>query len=321
MLTINNLQVSYGGGRDGRTVVVRGVNLEVPSGGAVALVGESGSGKSSLVLSVMRLINPPIGQVEEGSITLDDVDLLKLDKAAMRRVLHEDIGYIPQDPSASLDPLCTIGRHVDETLSGSVPRQKRRPAITALLESLGVASAGTRLNSYPHEFSGGMKQRVTIATALARNPKLIIADEPTTALDVTTQLGILRLIDRLRRETGVSLLFVTHDLAVARLLCQHVAVMYAGEVVEQGPIEVVMRRPLHPYTRALVAAIPHLSDGVRTRLRSIPGQPPAPSDVPGGCPFAPRCSLAESRCIAEKPVLERYDEVAVACWNAEKGLN
>lgn len=317
MLSIKDLRVAYL--HDGRrSVAVRGIDLEVPHGAAVALVGESGSGKTTVALGAMRLIAPPVGQIESGSISLAGVDLLKLDSSAMRKVLHEDIGYIPQDPAAALDPLCTIGRHVDETLSADVPRGERVHAIAALLESLGVSDARKRLGSYPHEFSGGMKQRVAIATALARKPKLIIADEPTTALDVTTQLGILRLIDALRRERGLSLLFVTHDLSVARLLCQHVVVMYAGEVVERGPIEDVILRPRHPYTRALVGAIPHISDAPRTRLRAIPGQPPAAGDLRVGCPFAPRCPLAEAKCSADNPRLRLFDRVEVACWNADR---
>jgi oligopeptide/dipeptide ABC transporter ATP-binding protein len=317
MLSITDLRIAYL--HDGRRLVaVRGIDLEVPLGSAVALVGESGSGKTTVALGAMRLIAPPTGQIESGSISLAGVDLLKLDSSAMRRVLHEDIGYIPQDPAAALDPLCTIGRHVDETLSADVPHGERVQAIATLLESLGVSDARRRLGSYPHEFSGGMKQRVAIATALARKPKLIIADEPTTALDVTTQLGILRLIDALRRERGLSLLFVTHDLSVARLLCQHVVVMYAGLVVERGPIEDVIERPRHPYTRALVGAIPHISDLPRTRLQAIPGQPPAAGDVRVGCPFAPRCPLAEAKCFAENPRLRPFDSVEVACWNADQ---
>ncbi len=317
MLSITDLRIAYlDDGR--RSVAVRGIDLEVPLGSAVALVGESGSGKTTVALGAMRLIAPPTGQIESGSISLAGVDLLKLDSSAMRRVLHEDIGYIPQDPAAALDPLCTIGRHVDETLSADVPRSERVHAIVTLLESLGVSDARRRLGSYPHEFSGGMKQRVAIATALARKPKLIIADEPTTALDVTTQLGILRLIDALRRERGLSLLFVTHDLSVARLLCQYVVVMYAGLIVERGPIENVIERPRHPYTRALVGAIPHISDLPRTRLQAIPGQPPAAGDVRVGCPFAPRCPLAEAKCFAENPRLRPFDSVEVACWNADQ---
>jgi oligopeptide/dipeptide ABC transporter ATP-binding protein len=314
MLQIENLRVAYL--HDSRrSVAVRNVSFDVPTGVTVGLVGESGSGKTTVALSVMRLIKPPIGEIEAGSVRLDGVDLLKLSNKAMRTTLHEHIGYIPQDPTAALDPLCKIGRHVDETLSTKIPKAERTQIIIALLESLGVRNAATRLGSYPHEFSGGMCQRVAIATALAREPKLVIADEPTTALDVTTQLSILKLLDAQRRQRSLSMLFVTHDLAVAQMLCQYVVVMYAGEVVEKGPTEEVIRRPRHPYTRALVAAIPQPTDVPRARLRAIPGQPPAPAQERTGCPFMPRCPLAGGACV-EMPPLKTHESVDVACWNA-----
>jgi oligopeptide/dipeptide ABC transporter ATP-binding protein len=315
VLDIRNLEVAYLRGNT-RSVAVRGVDLQVPAGGAVALVGESGSGKSTVALSAMRLIHPPVGRIEAGSIRFNGTELLELDAKRMRRVLHEDIGYIPQDPMSALDPLCTIGKHVDETLTNRVPRTERRHEIASLLESLGVAKAAERLGSYPHEFSGGMNQRVVIATALAREPQLLIADEPTTALDVTTQLGILRLIDQRRRERNLALLFVTHDLSVARRLCQDVVVMYAGQIVEKGPIDVVMENPRHPYTRALVGAVPQVM-AARSRMRAIPGQPPTPAEVAAGCPFAPRCPLVQSRCREVNPTLERHGMVEVACWSAD----
>ncbi len=314
MLQIENLRVAYLHDNR-RSVAVRDVSFDVPTGATVGLVGESGSGKTTVALSVMRLIRPPIGDIEAGSVRLDGVDLLKLSNKAMRTTLHGDIGYIPQDPTAALDPLCKIGRHVDETLSPKIPKAERRALIISLLESLGVRNAATRLGSYPHEFSGGMCQRVAIATALARGPKLVIADEPTTALDVTTQLSILRLLDAQRRERNLSMLFVTHDLAVAQMLCQYVVVMYAGEVVEKGPTAEVIQRPRHPYTRALVGAIPQPTDKSRARLRAIPGQPPAPAQDRVGCPFAPRCPLAADACKV-MPELKELDGVEVACWKA-----
>jgi oligopeptide/dipeptide ABC transporter ATP-binding protein len=313
LLDISNLQVAYLRGNT-RSVAVRGVDLQVRVGGALAIVGESGSGKSTVALSAMRLINPPIGRIEQGTIRFDGTDLRTLDARQMRRVLHEHIGYIPQDPMSALDPLCTIGRHVDETLSRQVPGNRRRQEITSLLESLGVVKAAERLSNYPHEFSGGMNQRVVIATALAREPQLLIADEPTTALDVTTQLGILRLIDQRRREKNLALMFVTHDLSVARRLCQDVVVMYAGYVVEKGPMNVVMERPRHPYTSALVRAVPSVM-AARTRMSAIPGQPPTPAEVGEGCPFAPRCRSVLPKCRRVNPTLEHHDVVDVACWN------
>jgi oligopeptide/dipeptide ABC transporter ATP-binding protein len=316
MLEIAGLRVAYLD-RNRRAVAVRDIDVNVAAGSAVALVGESGSGKSTVVLSVMRLITPPGGKIEAGTIRLDGEDLLRVKDDRMRQVLHNDIGYVPQDPTAALDPLCTIGRHIDETLADSVPRAKRTSAIAQLLESLGMPNASKRLSSYPHEFSGGMKQRVAIATALARNPKLMIADEPTTALDVTTQLGILRLLDRLCKERHLALLFVTHDLSVARVLCQEVVVLYGGEVMESGPISMVMDTPRHPYTQALVDAVPSMS-APRAKLRAIRGHPPSLVEVRVGCPFAPRCPLADDRCAREKPALESYNGVKVACWKVDR---
>jgi oligopeptide/dipeptide ABC transporter ATP-binding protein len=312
MLEIRALRATYF--RDGEeTPVLHEVSFEVPDGTAVALVGESGSGKSTLVLSVMRLLRKPIGRIDSGKILLSDEDLLTVDERRMRQILHEDIGYVPQDPSTSLDPLFSVGRQIFETIPASVSRHDRADVAVALLESLGVPDARARLKNFPHQFSGGMQQRVAIAIALARDPKLIIADEPTTALDVTTQLGILRLLERLRRERQLSLLFVTHDLSVAQLLCQHVVVLYAGRVMEQGPTKHVMAEPQHPYTRALVAAIPHLS-AQRIRLQAIPGQPPTPGTPAPGCAFAPRCPLADDRCRTEAPELVENEGVRVACW-------
>ena len=315
MLEIAGLRVAYLD-HNRRSVAVRDIDVKVSAGSAVALVGESGSGKSTVVLSVMRLITPPAGRIEAGTIRLDGEDLLRVKDDRMRQVLHQDIGYVPQDPTVALDPLCTIGRHIDETLANTVPRAQRASAIAQLLESLGMPNASRRLSSYPHEFSGGMKQRVAIATALARNPKLMIADEPTTALDVTTQLGILRLLDRLCKERHLALLFVTHDLSVARVLCQEVVVLYGGEVMESGPITTVMNTPRHPYTQALVDALPSMS-APRAKLRAIRGHPPPLVEERVGCPFAPRCPLADDRCAREKPALENYNGVKVACWKVD----
>jgi peptide/nickel transport system ATP-binding protein len=312
MLEIRDLRVAYHrGGR--RSAALCGVDLDVPAGGAVALVGESGSGKTTLGLSVLRLINPPVGQIESGSIRFDGRDLIALNPHEMRQVLHHDIGYVPQDPTVALDPLSAIGTHVAETLDPALAANGRRQAIVQLLESLGIDRAEQRLGSYPHELSGGMRQRVAIAVALARQPKLMIADEPTTALDVTTQLSILRLINRQRVDRRLSLLFITHDLSVARLVCQDVVVMYAGKVVESGPISDVIGHPRHPYTQALVAAIPGQSKPL-SHLRAIPGQPPTVGYEGRGCPFVSRCPIADERCEKHIPPTERFGGVSVVCW-------
>src|SRR4051794_4449602 len=281
MLDVQDLHADYYTGR-GAVQAVRGVDFVVPSGSATALVGESGSGKSTAALSIMRLVHPPIGDVVGGRIMLDGRDLRKLGAREMREVLRHDIGYIPQDPVTALDPLFTVRTQIAEA-TPKMSRKQTDDTIVALLERLGVLDARNRLKSYPHQFSGGMRQRVAIAVALVKEPRLLIADEPTTALDVTTQLAILRLLDELRRERKLAVLFVTHDLAVARLVCQDVAVLYGGIVAEAGPIADVMAAPKHPYTRALLdaderEARPH------SRLRAIPGQPPPLSALPRGCP-------------------------------------
>ena len=315
MLKVENLHTDYYTGQ-GSVQAVRGVDFVVPSGSATALVGESGSGKSTAALSIMRLVQPPIGDVVGGRIMLDERDLLKLKPAEMRNVLRHDIGYIPQDPVTALDPLFTIRTQIAEAMpKGS--RKETDERIVALLERLGVLDARHRLKSYPHQFSGGMRQRVAIAIALAKDPRLVIADEPTTALDVTTQVSILRLLDELRRERKLALLFVTHDLAVARLVCQNLAVMYAGIVVEAGPIETVMSSPRHPYTRALLDADSGHAAPL-SRLRAIPGQPPPLSNLPPGCPFAPRCPIAEPACSVAVPATRMFGDVAVRCIKADE---
>src|SRR3954451_1680443 len=317
MLEVEDLQTVYYTGR-GPVPAVRGINLSVSKGRATALVGESGSGKSTAALSVMRLIKKPLGDVIGGKVFLDGRNLLALRDGEMRDVLKRNIGYIPQDPVTALDPLYTVRSQIAEASS-----KKGRKAVDShmidLLERLGVVDAARRLKSYPHEFSGGMRQRVAIAIALAKDPLLLIADEPTTALDVTTQVAILRLLDELRRERNLAMLFVTHDLAVARLVCQDLAVMYAGVIVEAGPINDVMSNPRHPYTQALLDADSGHAEPL-SRLRTIPGQPPPLSDLPPGCPFAPRCPLAEDRCWAAMPKVDLYGDVAVRCVNADKSV-
>lgn len=311
MLTVRGLRTDYFSGT--LTVpAVRGVDLSVPPGSALALVGESGSGKSTVALSVMRLIKPPIGQIVGGSAFLGGRDLLAVSARDMRWVLRHEIGYIPQDPTTALDPLFTVRTQIEQSLSGRGSRSDRMARIVSLLDRLGVADAEARLKSYPHEFSGGMRQRVAIAIALAKDPNLLIADEPTTALDVTTQLGILKILDELRRERDLSMIFVTHDLSVARLVCQEIAVMYGGVIVEHGPIDEVMRMPRHPYTQALLDADP-ANAKPKSRLRAISGQPPPLSALPPGCAFAPRCPHVEPRCESAMPEMTTMESVSVRC--------
>jgi oligopeptide/dipeptide ABC transporter ATP-binding protein len=313
VLDIRNLEVEYGHGAVA-TAAVRRATLHVARGAALALIGESGSGKSTLALAVMRMIRPPAGRIAGGDISLGNVSITAAPPKEMRSMLRHRIGFIPQDPTTSLDPLFTIGSQVAEVLP-RMPRGARKNEIGLLLETLGVAGATTRLGSYPYEFSGGMRQRVAMAIALAREPDLLIADEPTTALDVTTQISLLRLLDKLRVDRQLTTLFITHDLRVARLLCQDVAVMYAGLIVESGPMAQVLRAPAHPYTKALL----DLSSTGRvpgSRLAVIPGQPAGPHESPQGCPFAPRCVHAEATCRTALPdVATRSDGVRYQCWN------
>jgi oligopeptide/dipeptide ABC transporter ATP-binding protein len=315
MLEVNGLHVAYYAGAS-HVPAVRGIDLHVKAGSATALVGESGSGKSTAALSVMRLIKRPVGTITGGEVKLNGRDLLKLDAREMRRVLRHEIGYVPQDPTTALDPLYTVRTQIAETHPGGRRGDVDR-GIVALLERLGVSDAKARLKSYPHEFSGGMRQRVAIAIALAKEPRLLIADEPTTALDVTTQVGILRLLDELRRERDLAVLFVTHDLAVARLVCQDLVVMYGGIVVETGPIARVMEAPRHPYTRALLDADSGHAEPL-SRLRAIPGTPPPLTDLPTGCPFAPRCPLAEVACTESVPDITELGDVQVRCIKARE---
>jgi oligopeptide/dipeptide ABC transporter ATP-binding protein len=317
VLDVQGLQTIYYAGHDA-VPAVRGINIKVDAGSATALVGESGSGKSTAALSIMRLINKPVGEVVRGSINLGGRDLMKLSAGDMRKVLRHEIGYVPQDPTTALDPLYTVRKQIAEAHPGGTRVDVDRD-IVALLERLGVIDAKKRLKSYPHEFSGGMRQRVAIAIALAKEPSLLIADEPTTALDVTTQVAILRLLDELRRERDLAVLFVTHDLAVARLVCQDLIVMYGGLVVEAGPIETVMSAPRHPYTRALLDADSGHAEP-QSRLRAIPGQPPPLNDLPKGCPFAPRCPVAEDRCNEAIPKVEYFDAVRVRCVKASEAV-
>jgi oligopeptide/dipeptide ABC transporter ATP-binding protein len=313
MLDIRNLTTQYfQGGRV--AAAARDVNLRLEKGSATALVGESGSGKSTVAMSVMRLIRPPIGDIVDGRIVVNGVDVTGASKAEMRAILRTEIGFVPQDPTTALDPLYTVRSQIVEAMP-HVPRAERDETIVRLLESLGIVNARQRLREYPHQFSGGMRQRVAIAVALAKDPNLLIADEPTTALDVTTQISILRLLDRLRRERHLTTLFITHDIRVARLVCQQVAVMYGGVVVESGPLEAVTDRPSHPYTRALLDAC-SLDVPPRARLRAISGNPPSLFAMPDGCPFAARCPQATDICARQMPdTTTRTDGVSYACWN------
>jgi peptide/nickel transport system ATP-binding protein len=299
----------------GEVTAIEDVDLTVPAGATLALVGESGSGKSVASLSLIGLLPKGVGRLAAGSILFAPPgqtprDLATLDAEALRRVRGAGIGMVFQEPMTSLNPVLTVGEQVAEPLRihQGAGRRAAWAAAARLLDQVGIADAPRRLLQYPHELSGGLRQRVTIAMALACGPALLIADEPTTALDVTIQAQILDLLQRLQRERGMALLFVTHNLGVVAEIADTVAVMYAGRVVESGPVAAVLTRPLHPYTRGLMAAMPRLGTAAALReakaaLPSIPGQVPGIADRPPGCGFAPRCALAADACRTAMPPL------------------
>jgi oligopeptide/dipeptide ABC transporter ATP-binding protein len=312
LLSISELQVVFD--TDAEPVAaVRGVDFELNAGETVALVGESGSGKSVTALSVMRLTS---GRVAGGRIEFQGTDLARLSEAEMRRIRGAKIGMIFQEPMTSLNPVMKIGRQIEEVLvlhRQLTPAQARTEA-TELLGRVGIPSPAARLGQYPHELSGGMKQRVMIAIAIACRPALLIADEPTTALDVTIQAQIMVLLRELQRELGMSLLLITHDLGVVAHFAERVSVMYAGKIVERGSVRDIFKRPAHPYTRALLGALPHGAERGK-RLEAIPGRVPAPALLPPGCAFCARCKHAFEPCPTEQPPLFGVSEAhGAACW-------
>ncbi len=306
--------------RDGLIRPVDGVSFTIARGETVALVGESGCGKSLTSLALLRLVPPP-GRIAEGSrITLDGIDLLGLDQRAMREVRGGRIGMVFQDPMTSLNPVLRVGDQVAETIRAHRPvsRSAAREQGVALLADAGIPDPRARFDAYPHQLSGGLRQRVMIAIALAGEPDLLIADEPTTALDVTVQAQILELLDRLRRERGMAVLLITHDLGVVAGRADHVCVMYAGQIVEAAPTERLFGRPAHPYTRALFETVPRLH-GPAHPLSPIPGAVPQPQAWPAGCRFHPRCRIAVDRCRSDAPDLQDIGaERTARCWLAER---
>jgi oligopeptide/dipeptide ABC transporter ATP-binding protein len=294
---------------------VDGVSFQVRRGQTLGIVGESGSGKTMTSLSLMRLLPRRSGRIVEGSITLDGEDLVAKSEKEMCAIRGRKISMILQDPQTSLNPVYTIGNQLIEALRvKNGPQKGLFGRAVELLRRVNVAAPEHRMAVYPHQMSGGMKQRVVGAIAMANAPQLIIADEPTTALDVTIQLQYLRLLRELQQQTGMSIIFITHDFGVVARMCDHVAVMYAGRIVEQGPVRDIFDRPSHPYTQALLASVPRIEDQVE-RLQSIEGQPPLLTDLPAGCRFAPRCGHARERCRQAYPPGYRVGPEHVAdCW-------
>jgi peptide/nickel transport system ATP-binding protein len=314
ILEVRDLKTHFPG-RRGVAMAVDGVSFTLPRGRTVAVVGESGSGKSVTSLTIMGLLAPP-GRVAGGSILHRDRhgrlrDLTKVGRAEFRDIRGREIAMIFQEPMTSLNPLMRVGDQIGEmiALHETISRADLRARVIELLRLVEIPAPESRIDTYPHELSGGMRQRVMIAMALACRPGLLIADEPTTALDVTIQAQILELLRRLQAELGMSVLFITHNLGVVAEIAHEVVVMYAGRVVEQGPVEEIFARPSHPYTRALLASTPDVlrdvaADGTRRPLAAIPGSVPSITRLPPGCAFAPRCALAVDACRAIDPVLE-----------------
>ena len=315
LLKLTDVAVEFG--RKAKTVrVVEGVSFEIAEGEVLGLVGESGSGKSVTSLAIMRLIPERLGRVVSGRIEFEGRNLLDLPASAMPEIRGRDLAMIFQEPMSSLNPVMTIGDQIAEALMlhGWPDRTKRRARTVEMLRLVGIPNPEGRLGAYPHQFSGGMRQRVMIAMAVACSPKLLIADEPTTALDVTIQAQVLELMKKVRRETGTAILLISHDLGVIADVCERVIVMYAGRVVEQGDVRSILKTPAHPYTRALLRSVPR-KDDERTRLYQIPGSVPMAGSVRQGCPFRARCELAVPKCAEEMPPMFDFGAAhRAACW-------
>jgi len=302
---------------DGVVHAVNGVSFGLLEGETLGVVGESGCGKSVTMLSVLGLIASPPGKVEAGKAIFSGQDLIKMSKEEIRHVRGAQIGMIFQDPMTSLNPVLTIGRQLEEPLIVHIGMTKNqaRGRAAELLSMVGIPNAKERLNDYPHQYSGGMRQRVMIAMALSCSPQVLIADEPTTALDVTIQAQITDLIRRLRDELGMAIIWITHDLGVVASIAQRVLVMYGGYIIEEAPVRELYANPEHPYTIGLLGSLPRVDEKERTKLFSIEGQPPVLYQKPEACPFAPRCKWAIEHCWKENPPLMVVGpEHSAACW-------
>jgi oligopeptide transport system ATP-binding protein len=302
---------------DGVVHAVNGVSFGLGEGETLGVVGESGCGKSVTMLSVMGLIASPPGKIEAGKAIFAGQDLVKMSKEELRHVRGAQIAMIFQDPMTSLNPVLTIGKQLEEPLMlhvGMTKKQARERA-AELLGMVGIPNAKDRLNDYPHQYSGGMRQRVMIAMALSCSPQILIADEPTTALDVTIQAQITDLVKRLRDELGMAIIWITHDLGVVASLAQRVLVMYGGFIIEESPVKDLYANPTHPYTIGLLGSLPRVDEKEHTKLFSIEGQPPVLYEKPTACPFAPRCKWSLEHCWQENPpLIEVAPGHRAACW-------
>lgn len=320
LLEVKNLK-TYFYTEEGLTKAVDGLDLQLHEGETLAIVGESGCGKSVTSLSILGLVTTPPGKIEAGEILFDGEDLLKKSEKQMRKIRGNKISMIFQEPLTSLNPVFTVGKQIMEALilHRSLDKKAAREEAIRLLKLVGLPNPEKAVDDYPHQLSGGMRQRVMIAMALSCQPKILIADEPTTALDVTIQAQILRLLAELQKKTNTAIILITHDLGIVAQVAQNVVVMYAGEAVEYGDVRSIFAHPLHPYTEGLLKSIPVLGES-RERLYSIEGMVPSQKNYPKGCRFAPRCEYATEKCHAEKPeLLTAKDGRPVRCWKYEEG--
>jgi oligopeptide transport system ATP-binding protein len=302
---------------EGIVHAVNGVSFTLDQGETLGVVGESGCGKSVTMLSCLKLIASPPGEIVAGKAFFKEKDLLKMGHEEIRKIRGSRISMVFQDPMTSLNPVITIGNQLAEPLIEhlDMTREQARKRSIELLELVGIPNADDRLKDYPHQYSGGMRQRVMIAMALSCMPEILIADEPTTALDVTIQAQIVELVKRLRQEFGMAIIWITHDLGVVANIAQRVAVMYGGYIIEEAPVKDLYDNPSHPYTLGLIGSLPKLNETGHTRLYSIEGMPPVLYRKPQSCPFSPRCTWAREHCLNENPPLETVNpEHRIACW-------
>jgi oligopeptide/dipeptide ABC transporter ATP-binding protein len=319
LLEISELQVEFGRGPKALRAV-DGVSLSLEAGKTLCLVGESGSGKSVTALSIARLLASPPAVYAGGEIRLEGREVLRMGTAELRRIRGDVVSYVFQEPGASLNPVFRIGSQIQEALRLHRPEAATDAEVVRLLKQVGIPAPEARMRSYPHELSGGMQQRVMIAMALAPRPKLLVADEPTTALDVTIQAQIIELLGQLRQELGMAILLITHNLGIVGDIGDEVAVMYAGQVVEAGPARELLGHPLHPYTRALMNSVPSL-DSDAAQLATIPGAVPRLGAFPSGCRFHPRCPIARPECSSTAPSLvevEAHRKVRCPFWGSPR---
>ncbi len=317
LMEIKNLTTRFHT-QDGTVNAVNGISYSLEHGEILGVVGESGCGKSVHALSIMCLIQIPPGEIAAGEVIFDGRDLLKLNEKEMRSVRGHEIAMVFQDPMSSLNPVYTVGFQISEALilHKKMSKKQAKERTIELLNLVGIPEARKRFDNYPHQFSGGMRQRAMIAMALSCEPKLLIADEPTTALDVTIQAQIINLVIKLQQDLGMSVMWITHDLGIVAEMVHRINVMYAGSIIERGLVDDIYNHTLHPYTMGLLGSLPSIDEAPGTKLISIPGLPPDLVDLPPGCPFFARCTYRGERCAKEQPQLEDGPEKGhtVACW-------